>query len=132
MTLTDPIANMLTSVRNAGKAHKETVDVPASKICETIVKMLKKEGYIENLRRIEDNKQGTLRIYLKYDQHEKFVISELKKISKPGLRVYVESDRIPRVLNGLGSAIISTSKGLLTDVQAREQKVGGEVLLFVW
>jgi small subunit ribosomal protein S8 len=132
MTLTDPIANILTIIRNAIRAKKETVDIPASKIGEAIMDILKKEGYIDNFRRIQDNKQGLLKIYLKFDQKKRPAITGLKRISKPGLRVYVGRDKIPHVLNGLGLAILSTSKGVLTDAQAREQKVGGEVLLYVW
>lgn len=132
MTLTDPIANTLTMVRNAVRAKKEAVEVPAFKMAQAILDILKKEGYIENFRKIEDNKQGILKIYLKFDQEKKSAITQLKRISRPGLRVYVERDRIPRVLNGLGLAIISTSKGILTDRQARQEKIGGEVLLYVW
>jgi len=132
MTITDPIANMLAMIKNAILAKHETLEVPASKMSEAVIDILKKEGYIENFKRIDDKKQGVIKIYLKFDQSKKYAITGLKKISRPGLRVYVERDKIPRVLNGLGLAIISTSKGILTNVQAREQKIGGEVLIHVW
>lgn len=132
MTLTDPIANMLTMIRNAVMAKHEAVEVPASKLGEAIIDILKKEGYIENFKRIDDKKQGVLKIYLKYDENKKSVIMGLKKISRPGLRIYVERDKIPHVLNGLGLAVISTSKGMLTGAQARQQKIGGEVILHIW
>ena len=132
MTVTDPIANMLTMIRNAVMAKYETVEVPASKTGEAVLNILKREGYIDNVKRIDDKKQGLLKVYLKFDQDKKSVITGLKKISRPGLRVYVERNKIPRVLNGLGLAIISTSKGILTDAQARQQKIGGEVILYVW
>jgi small subunit ribosomal protein S8 len=132
MTLTDPIANMLTMIRNANRDKKETVDVPASKMSEAIADILKKQGYIDNFRKMEDKKQGSLRIYLKFDEESNPVISGLRRISRPGLRVYADRENIPRVLNGLGVAIISTSKGILTDSQARQQKVGGEVICYVW
>ncbi|MFH1655566.1 MAG: 30S ribosomal protein S8 [Candidatus Omnitrophota bacterium] len=132
MTLTDPIANMLTMIRNAIMAKKETLEVPASKLSEAILVILKKEGYIENYKRIDDKKQGIIKIYLKFDQRKKSAIIGLKKISRPGLRLSVTKDKIPFVLNGLGLAIISTSKGILTDAEARQQRIGGEVLLYVW
>lgn len=132
MSLTDPIADMLTSIRNASRGKKETVDVPASKIVEAIADVLKKQGYIDNFRKMEDKKQGRLRIYLKFDEENKPLITGLKRISRPGLRVYEDRENIPRVLNGLGLAILSTSKGILTDVQARQHKVGGEVICYVW
>ncbi|MBM3252034.1 MAG: 30S ribosomal protein S8 [Candidatus Omnitrophica bacterium] len=132
MTVTDPIANMLTMIRNAITARKETLEVPASKLSEAILDILKEEGYLENYKRIEDKKQGTIKIYLKFDQGKKSAITGLERISRPGLRVYAEKDKIPRVLNGLGLAIISTSKGILTDVEARKQNIGGEVLLYIW
>jgi small subunit ribosomal protein S8 len=132
MTLTDPIANMLTMIRNANRAKKETVDVPASKMALAIADILKKQGYIDNYRKMEDKKQGSLRIYLKFDEESSPAISDLKRISRPGLRVYADRENIPRVLNGLGFAIISTSKGILTDTQARQHKVGGEVLCYIW
>lgn len=132
MSLTDPIANMLTSIRNANRGKKETVDVPASKMALAIVDLLKKQGYIENFRKMEDKKQGSLRVYLKFDEEANPVISGLKRISRPGLRVYADKESIPRVYNGLGLAILSTSKGILTDSQARQHKVGGEVICYVW
>ncbi|MBM3249022.1 MAG: 30S ribosomal protein S8 [Candidatus Omnitrophica bacterium] len=132
MTLTDPIANMLTMIRNANRGKKETVDVPASKMAQAIADILKKQGYIDNYRKMEDKKQGSLRIYLKFDEESNPAISDLKRISRPGLRVYADRENIPRVLNGLGFAIISTSKGMLTDTQARQHKVGGEVLCYIW
>ncbi|HOX54730.1 MAG: 30S ribosomal protein S8 [Candidatus Omnitrophica bacterium] len=132
MSLTDPIANMLTSIRNANRGKKETVDVPASKMALAIVDLLKKQGYIENFRKMEDKKQGSLRVYLKFDEEANPVISGLKRISRPGLRVYADRENIPRVLNGLGLAILSTSKGILTDSQARQHNVGGEVICYVW
>lgn len=132
MTLTDPIANMLTMIRNANRGKKETVDVPASKMAQAIADILKKQGYIDNYRKMEDKKQGSLRIYLKFDEERNPAISDLKRISRPGLRVYADRENIPRVLNGLGFAIISTSKGILTDTQARQHKVGGEVLCYIW
>ena len=132
MSLTDPIANMLTVIRNANRNKKETVDVPTSKMVEAIADILKKQGYIDNFRRMEDKKQGSLRIYLKFDEEKKPLITGLKRVSRPGLRVYANRENIPRVLNGLGLAILSTSKGMLTDVQARQHNVGGEVICYVW
>ena len=132
MSLTDPIANMLTSVRNALQARKETVDVPASKLIGRILDILKSDGYIEDFRLLKDNIQGTYKIYLKYEKNKKPSIMGLRKISKPGLRIYVPQEDLPRVLNGLGTAVISTSKGVLTDREARKLKVGGEVLCHIW
>lgn len=131
MSLTDPISNLLTNIRNAAHAKKETVDVPASRINQRILEILKNDGYIENYRLLKDNKQGILKIYLKYE-NRKSVITGLQRISRPGLRVYLEHKSIPRVLNGLGLAVVSTSKGVLTDKEARKLKVGGEVLCYVW
>ena len=131
MSLSDPIADMLTRIRNAGRASKPEVKARASKICEGIASVLKDEGYIEDYDRIEDGKQGLLRIRLKYDQNGQFVISELKRTSKPGCRVYAAVDSLPRVLGGLGIAIVSTSKGVISDRSCREQNVGGEVLCTV-
>ena len=128
MSLSDPIADMLTRTRNALGARHETVNVRASKICQGICKVLKAEGYIEDYKRIEDNKQGLLRIYLKYGSMGEDVITEIKRRSKPGCRVYSSVSELPRPLNGLGIAVISTSKGVLSDRQCREQNVGGEVL----
>jgi small subunit ribosomal protein S8 len=131
MPLTDPIANMLTLIRNASKAKLEKTDVPHSKLLVSIAEILKREGYIENFRVIKDTKQGVLRIYLRY-VNKKPVIINLKRVSRPGLRIYAASKNIPRVLRGKGTAILTTSKGLMTDAEARESKLGGEVLCYVW
>ncbi|MCF7924198.1 MAG: 30S ribosomal protein S8 [Candidatus Izimaplasma sp.] len=133
MVMTDPIADMLTRIRNANQMKHKKVDVPASKLKSEILKVLKQEGYITDFESVSDGGvQGTLRVYLKYLDNEERVIRGLKKISKPGLRVYAKTDDLPKVLNGLGIAIISTSKGLLTDRAARSEKVGGEVLAYIW
>ncbi len=132
MVMTDPIADMLTRIRNANQMKHKTVDVPASKLKAEILEVLKREGYITDFERLNDGVQGTLRVTLKYLQNEERVIRGLKKISKPGLRVYAKTDDLPKVLNGLGIAIISTSNGLMTDRAARKQKIGGEVLAYVW
>ena len=131
MQITDPIADMLTRIRNAGIAKHATVDVPASKMKKAIAEILLEEGYIKNFQIISDNQQGVIRITLKYNGTEK-AIAGLRRVSKPGLRVYAGADELPRVLKGLGIAIISTSKGVMTDKEARKQHVGGEVLAFVW
>lgn len=131
MHITDPIADMLTRVRNASNAKHSTVDVPASNMKKAIAKILLDEGYIKNYQLIDDGTQGIIRITLKYNGNER-AISGLRRVSKPGLRVYAGADELPRVLHGLGIAIVSTSKGVLTDKAAREQHVGGEVLAFVW
>ena len=133
MTMSDPIADMLTRIRNANTAKHDTVDVPASKIKVAIAEILDKEGYIEGFEVVEDGNFKNIRITLKYgkDKNEK-VITGLKKISKPGLRVYAGKDNLPKVLGGLGVAIISTNKGVITDREARKEQVGGEVLAFVW
>ena len=130
--MTDPIADMLTRIRNGNNARHESVSVPASNIKKEISEILLREGYIKNYTVIEDNKQGTIKIDLKYGQNNERVISGIKRISKPGLRVYASCEDIPKVLGGLGIAIISTSKGILTDKEARQQGVGGEVLCYVW
>ncbi len=132
MQITDPIADMLTRIRNAGAAKHDTVDVPASKIKKAIAQILLDEGYIKNYQVIEDGIQGMIHITLKYNQNKEKVITGLRRVSKPGLRVYVGADELPRVLRGLGIAIISTSKGVMTDKKAREAHVGGEVLAFIW
>ena len=133
MQITDPIADMLTRIRNANNAKHDTVDVPASNMKKAIAQILLDEGYIKNFQIINDGTQGVIRITLKYLQPGKEkVISGLRRVSKPGLRVYVGADELPRVLRGLGIAIISTSKGVMTDKKARELHVGGEVLAFVW
>ena len=132
MTMTDPIADMLTRIRNANVVKHETVDVPASNIKKEIARILLEEGFIRGYDVIEDGKQGIIRIQLKYGQTGERVISGLKRISKPGMRVYADKHEVPRVLNGLGISIISTSKGILTDKQARKANVGGEVICYVW
>ena len=132
MQITDPIADMLTRIRNANSAKHESVDVPASNMKKAIAQILLEEGYIKNYQVIEDDKQGVIKVTLKYGENKSKVISGLKRISKPGLRVYASCEKLPRVLNGLGVAVISTSKGVMTDKQARPQKVGGEVLAFIW
>lgn len=132
MQITDPIADLLTRIRNANSARHESVEVPASNMKKSIVQILFEEGYIKKYEVIEDGRQGMIKIWLKYGEGKKQVISGLKRVSKPGLRVYVSRDELPRVLKGLGIAIISTSKGVMTDKRARRENVGGEVLAFVW
>ena len=132
MTMTDPIADMLTRIRNANIVKHETVDVPASNMKKELSRILLEEGFIRGYDVIEDGKQGIIRIQLKYGQAGERVISGLKRISKPGMRVYAANQEIPKVLNGLGISIISTSKGILTDKQARKENVGGEVICYVW
>ena len=132
MTMTDPIADMLTRIRNANVVKHETVDVPASNMKKELARILLEEGFIRGYDVIEDGKQGLIRIQLKYGQTGERVISGLKRISKPGMRVYADKHEVPRVLNGLGISIISTSKGILTDKQARKENVGGEVICYVW
>ena len=132
MTMTDPIADMLTRVRNANTAGHPTVEIPASKMKKSIAGILKEEGYIEDFEVIEDNKQGIIKVTMKYGADKERVISGIKKISKPGLKTYAKANDIPKVLGGLGIAIISTSKGIVSDKEARKLKVGGEVLAFVW
>ncbi len=131
MNITDPIADMLTRIRNANTQRHETVDVPSSKLKKAIAEILLEEGYIKSFEEIEDNLQGIIRMTLKYVNKQK-VITGLKRISKPGLRVYTTKDKLPKVLGGLGIALISTSKGIMTDKKAREAGLGGEVLAFVW
>ena len=132
MQISDTIADMLTRIRNAGSAKHETVDIPASNLKKSIARILLNEGYVRDVQFMEDDKQGNIRVFLKYTQNKKNVISGIKRISKPGLRVYVNRDELPKVLGGLGIAIISTSKGIMTDKDARRVGVGGEVLAFVW
>ena len=132
MQITDPIADMLTRIRNAGAARHATVDVPASKMKKAIAQILLDEGYIKAYEIVEDGVQGTIKITLKYTANREKAISGLRRVSKPGLRVYAGADELPRVLKGLGIAIISTSKGVMTDKQARAAHIGGEVLAFVW
>ena len=132
MQITDTIADILTRIRNASSARHATVDVPASNVKKAITQILLDEGYIKGFQVIEDGKQGVIRITLKYNAGKEKVISGLRRVSKPGLRVYVGADELPRVLRGLGIAIVSTSKGVMTDKAARAAHVGGEVLAFVW
>ena len=132
MQITDPIADMLTRIRNAGSARHETVDIPNSKMKKAIAEILLEEGYIKSFQLIDDGTQGVIRIQLKYLPGKEKVISGLRRVSKPGLRVYAGAEELPQVLRGLGIAIISTSKGIMTDKKARAQHVGGEVLAFVW
>ena len=132
MNTTDPIADMLTRIRNANSSKHETVDIPASNMKKAIAQILVDEGYIKSCEEIKDEKQGIIRVTLKYDETGKRVISGLKRISKPGLRIYVSKDELPQVLNGLGIALISTSKGIKTDKDARKEGLGGEVLAYVW
>jgi small subunit ribosomal protein S8 len=132
MTITDPLADMLTRIRNAGKAKHKSVDMPGSKLKVSLAAVMKNEGYIKNYKFIKDNKQGVLRIYLKYDKNEKHVIYGIQRASKPGRRVYVNSKEIKPVLNGLGISVLTTSKGLMTDKQSRAQNLGGEILCNIW
>ncbi|QNL44732.1 30S ribosomal protein S8 [Oscillibacter hominis] len=132
MHITDPVADMLTRIRNANSAKHDTVDVPASNMKKSIAQILLDEGYIKNFQIVDDGTQGIIRITLKYNAGKEKVITGLRRVSKPGLRVYVGADELPRVLRGLGIAIVSTSKGVMTDKKAREAHVGGEVLAFVW
>ena len=132
MNTTDPIADMLTRIRNANSAKHKTVDVPASKMKTAIAEILFREGYIKSFEVISNENQGIIRITLKYDEKGSRVIDGLKRISKPGLRVYASKDELPQVLNGLGIALISTSKGIKTDKEARNEGLGGEVLAYVW
>jgi small subunit ribosomal protein S8 len=130
--VTDPVADMLTRVRNGSLAEHEKVDIPASRLKVRLAEILKEEGFIKNFRLIEDKRQGVLRIYLKYGPGQERVISGLRRVSKPGRRLYVGAERIPSVLGGMGVAILSTPQGLLTDRESRKAKVGGEVLCYVW
>ena len=132
MHITDPIADMLTRIRNAGAARHATVEVPASSMKKAIAQILLDEGYIKAYEIVEDGVQGTIKITLKYTANREKAISGLRRVSKPGLRVYAGADELPRVLKGLGIAIVSTSKGIMTDKKARELHVGGEVLAFIW
>ncbi|AIG66022.1 30S ribosomal protein S8 [Weissella tructae] len=132
MSMTDPIADFLTRIRNANMVRHDSVLVPASKIKMDIAEILKNEGYVRDVEYIEDDKQGVIRVFLKYGSDKERVITGLKRISKPGLRSYVKSDAVPKVLNGLGTAIISTSEGVITDKEARAKGIGGEVLAYVW
>ena len=132
MQISDVIADLLTRIRNANDAKHETVDIPASNMKKSIVDILLSEGYIQGYQRIEDGKQGIIRVTLKYGQGKNKVLRGLRRVSKPGLRIYANAEKLPRVMNGLGVAIISTSKGIMTDKQARKAGIGGEVLAFVW
>ncbi len=132
MAMTDPIADMLTRIRNANAAKFAKVDIPASNLKVHIARILKDEGFIKNYKVIKDNRQGLLRVYLKYDEKNQQVLSNLHRVSRPGRRVYAGKDNLPRVLNGLGVAILSTSKGVITDREARKLGVGGEVLCKIW
>ena len=132
MHISDPIADMLTRIRNANNAKHETVDVPASNMKKAIAQILLDEGYIKNYQIVDDGTQGVIHITLKYNPGKEKVITGLRRVSKPGLRVYVGADELPSVLRGLGIAIVSTSKGVMTDKKARAAHVGGEVLAFVW
>lgn len=132
MHITDPVADMLTRIRNAGAARHPSVEVPASKMKKAIAQILLDEGYIKAFEVVEDGTQGTIKITLKYTANKEKAISGLRRVSKPGLRVYAGAEELPRVLKGLGIAVISTSKGIMTDKQAREAHVGGEVLAFIW
>ena len=129
MTMTDPIADMLTRVRNANMVRHEKLELPASNIKKEI---LKSEGFIKNVEYVEDDKQGVIRLFLKYGQNNERVITGLKRISKPGLRVYAKANEVPKVLNGLGIALVSTSEGVITDKEARKRNVGGEIIAYVW
>ena len=132
MVMTDPIADFLTRIRNANMAKHESLEVPASKIKRDIAEILKNEGFIRDYEFIEDNKQGIIRVFLKYGKNGERVISGIRRISKPGLRSYVKADAVPKVLNGLGIAILSTSEGVITDKEARAKKIGGEVIAYIW
>ncbi|WP_280772139.1 30S ribosomal protein S8 [Salipaludibacillus daqingensis] len=132
MTMTDPIADMLTRIRNANTVRHTSLELPASNLKKEVAEILKREGFIRDYEFIKDSKQGILRIFLKYGANNEKVITGLKKISKPGLRVYAKADELPRVLGGLGIAVISSSTGVITDKEARQQQVGGEVLAYIW
>ncbi|MGK9044551.1 30S ribosomal protein S8 [Mammaliicoccus vitulinus] len=132
MTMSDPIADMLTRVRNANMVRHEKLELPASNIKKEIAEILKKEGFVKSVEFIADDKQGVIRMFLKYGQNNERVITGLKRISKPGLRVYAKADELPKVLNGLGVALVSTSEGVLTDKDARQRGIGGEVLAYIW
>jgi len=132
MVMTDPIADLLTRIRNANMVRHEKLEVPASNLKKEIAEILKREGFVRDVEYIEDNKQGIIRIFLKYGSSNERVITVLKRISKPGLRVYAKATEVPRVLNGLGIALVSTSQGVVTDKEARAKQLGGEVLAYVW
>ena len=132
MAMTDPIADFLTRIRNGNMVLHETVVIPSSKIKLAIAKIMQEEGYIKNYEYIADGKQGIIKVYMKYGANKQKIITGLKRISKPGLRVYVKKDEIPKVLGGLGTAVISTSQGLMSDKNARKSKLGGEVICYIW
>ena len=132
MVMTDPIADFLTRIRNANSVGHKTVSAPSSNSKVAIAEILKQEGFIKNFEVAEDNKQNVIKVFLKYGRNDEKVITGIKRISKPGLRVYVKNTEVPKVLNGLGIAILSTSKGIMADKEARQQQVGGEVLAYVW
>lgn len=132
MVMTDPIADFLTRIRNANMSKHESLEVPASKIKRDIAEILKNEGFVRDVEYIDDDKQGIIRVFLKYGKGNERVISGIRRISKPGLRSYVKADAVPKVLNGLGIAILSTSEGVITDKEARAKKIGGEVIAYIW
>ena len=132
MQITDVIADMLTRIRNAGTAKHETVDVPASNVKNAIAQILVEEGYVKEVQIIDEGKKGVIRLYRKYTENKKPVMSGIKRISKPGLRIYASKDELPKVLGGLGVAVISTSKGIMTDKKARNLGIGGEVMAYIW
>lgn len=132
MAMTDPIADMLTRIRNAGKAKFSSVDIPGSKLKRAIAEVMLEQGYIKDFKFVEDDKQGVLRIYLKYDEHDKHAVYGIERVSKPSRRVYAKSKDLKPVLNGLGIAILSTSRGIMTDKQAQQANVGGEILCKIW
>ena len=132
MTMTDPIADMLTRIRNANMVRHEKLELPASNVKKDIAEILKREGFVRDVEYVEDDKQGMIRIFIKYGANNERVITGLKRISKPGLRVYAKTNEVPRVLNGLGIALVSTSQGLVTDKEARAKQIGGEIIAYVW
>jgi len=132
MMTTDPIADLITRIRNANRANHEKVDIPSSKMKQEVVRLIKEEGFIRNFKVLEDRRQGVIRVFLKYGPNRERIINEVERVSKPGRRIYTPADRIPRVLGGLGVAILSTSQGIMTDRQARRARVGGEVLCYIW
>ena len=132
MVMTDPIADFLTRLRNANQARHESLEAPASKIKKDIANILKREGFIKDVEYMEDDKQGVIRVFLKYGKDNERVITGLKRISKPGLRVYAKAGEVPKVLNGLGIAIVSTSEGVITDKEARAKNIGGEIVAYIW
>ncbi len=132
MNITDPIADLLTRIRNASSAKHDTVDIPASNMKKSVAQILVDEGYVKSMQVIDDDKQGVIRLTLKYGEDKTSAITGLRRVSKPGLRIYTSCEKMPKVLKGLGIAIVSTPKGVMTDKQARKENVGGEVLAFVW